>query len=33
MAYGHLIKKVLKAIYFITKNDVAYDPLKASGLK
>ncbi len=24
--YGHVIKKVLKAIYFITKNDVAYDP-------
>ena len=29
MAYGHLIKKVLKAIYFITKNDIASDPLKA----
>ena len=33
MAYGHLIKKVLKAIYFIPKNDVAYDPLKAGGVK
>lgn len=33
VAYGHLIKKVLKAIYFITKNDVAYDLLKAGGVK
>ena len=27
VAYGHVIKKVLKAIYFITKNDVPYDPI------
>ena len=32
-AYGHVIKKVLKAIYFITKNDVPYDPVKAGGVK
>ena len=28
VAYSHLIKKVLKAIYFIAKNDVPYDPVK-----
>ena len=33
VAYGHVIKKVLKAIYFITKNDVPYDPIKAGGVK
>ena len=33
VAYGHVIKKVLKAIYFITKNDIPYDPIKAGGVK
>ncbi len=33
VTYGHIIKKVLKATYFIAKNDVAYDPLKAGGVK
>ena len=33
VTYGHVIKKVLKAIYFIIKNDIAYDPLKVGGLK
>lgn len=31
VAYAHLIKKVLKAIFFITKNDVPYDPMLAGG--
>ena len=33
VAYGHVIKKVLKSIYFITKNDVSYDPINAGGVK
>ena len=31
VAYGQLSKKVLKAIFFITKNDVPYDPMLAGG--
>ena len=33
VAYSHVIKKVLKAIYYITKNDLPYDPDKAGGAK
>ena len=26
--YGHIIKRVLKAVYYYTKNDVDFDPQK-----